>query len=377
MSGSNGGNRLAIVIAIIALLLLGGLTFYFLERIDKLTVKPPTEMIEKQLSSWSAELNERKELYDKTKTEIKREMRALPEKSDDWKLKNQLLVQLEQNLLELKTLENEITGYKDSTDLDRIKLRVALTDIQQTNFRESNKLAGDFVVKFNKMGVLQSKIDSLDRLIATYKNRRTTTSSGTTAAISPAQSAQIEKLNKERLGYLNEIARLKSTSLQLERDIDSLVIAINDRDTTVDTLLQTISDMNGEYEKMKISAARNAELATDIDLWYFVKDKTRKPKRRYLVDDGLDYNRGGDIRSIHGIFSISYELFKPFQVANIYLFKTDGEKEKIAEAKMTVRNQQSSEFNLISEKGLSKGDYKVEVQYSGGKIVEQIFHVTN
>lgn len=364
----------AIIVAIIALLLISGMSYYFIQEIDKLTLKPPSTATSEQLSKWQNQAQEFEERYTKKKKSIQELMKTLPEKSDDWRLKNQLVIQIEENILELKTLANEIGHYRDSSDFDRIKIRMSLAEMQLDNFKEANELAGDFVIRFNQLDGLQKKVDSLTTLIGKYKGQvaNQISSSGKSQF-----QAQISRLTAEKNSYEEQMALLKATSLKLERERDSLQIALNKADTTIDTLLISMADKLKETNRLKQAAATNSELATNMDLWYFEKDKTRKPRRRYLVGDKQDYNRGSEIKSIHGVFSISYEIFKPFQVANVQLVKTDGTREELGEAKMTVRNQKSSEFNIITDGGLDRGDYTVEVLYEGKKVLEQIFYVTN
>lgn len=364
----------AIIVAIIALLLISGMSYYFLNEINKLTTKPPSDEISAQLGKWLDQAQSFEKRYADKKKNLQAQMQELPEKSDDWRLKNQLVIQIEENILELKTLANEIGHYRDSSDLDRIKIRMSLAEMQLNNFKDANELAGDFVVRFNQLNGLQKKVDSLNTLIGKYKSQiaNQVSSSG------KAQfQAQISRLTSEKNTYEEQMAQLKATSLKLERERDSLQIALNKADTTIDTLLTSMADKVKETNKLKQAAAKNSELATNMNLWYFEKNKIKKPKRRYLVGDQKDYNRGSDIKAIHGVFSISYEIFKPFQVANVELIKTDGTREKIAEAKMTVRNQKSGEFNISTDRGLDKGDYVVEVSYEGKKILEQVFYVTN
>ncbi|MCB0736158.1 MAG: hypothetical protein KDC92_01500 [Bacteroidetes bacterium] len=367
MTKSFKENRLAFIIAIVSLVLLVSVSLFYFQQLKNINVVKIPLPIQKELDEWFKDLKVKQNDYEKQRNAILVQLESIAEKSDDWKLKNQLRVQLEQNILELKTLENDIANYRDTSDLERIKLRVSLTDIQHDNFIQYNKLSGDLVMKFDQMYSLQNKIDSLNGLISNLK---------ITSSESGKLQKQIANLEDQKIQYQQQIARLKTTSLELERQVDSFKNILESNKASIAIWSNKYDSLLQAYADLKEKAQRNGELATKMNLWYFEKDNIKKPRRRFLVNENNDYNRGRDIRTIHGEFSISYDLFKPLTVANIYLYKKDLA-QPITESKMTVRNQASCEFNLITGNGLDKGEYAVSVEYDGSKILEQKFFVSN
>lgn len=360
----NNNNKRLLILAIIALFLLGAVGIYSWVTIRELTPKPISNEEQQKLDNWSSSLSKIQTDLGTEQKKIQEVLKTLPAKSDEWRMQQQLLKQIKQHLLSLKTLDNEIKNYRDTNDLERINIRVDLAKMKLENLQKDRNLARDISLKFSRLEALNSKVDSLNRLINDYKSR------------GAAFQAKLTQLRNEKSEYIQRIERLKSTSLALERRIDSLNREVAMADTTIDSLGNTITLMRDTVEKAKWYADKNAELARSLDLWYFVKDRTRRPKRRVLIEDPEDFNRGNDIRTIHGQFSLNAETFEEFKIANIYLYKTDGDKSKVTEAKMSVREQLSSEFTLTTPDGLDEGSYLVEVIYNGETVLTQKFYVT-
>ena len=360
---SQNNTKYKIAIGILLLLLLIG-GFYFQNKVSSLTIAPPNKEQKDLLSQWGQKADELIVTLEEEKARIEAEMKLIPEKSDNWELKNYMLRAVNEKISALEEIKLDISFYRDTLDLRRIDKRMKLAVQEARSSVGANKLTSDIVDKINQMDNIKFKIDSLDAYIVQAK--KDNAQKGTALSIAL----------KQRNAYKDTLTVLQHTSVRLERERDSLQQLVILADSTIDSLNTNFASANEAYEKRKKETMRKAELATYMQTWYYEKEKMKRPQRRALADDKQDYNRGNDIKTIHGFFNIGADKFVPFKVANIVLFKIDGNsKEQVAESKMTVRNQSSGEFSLITEPGLDQGDYLVQVEYNGNIILENKFYV--
>ena len=280
-------------------------------------------------------------------------------------LKKGIIDRNERAILHLQQLLMELKGYHNSKSFAGLRSRKSLLEEDAVLIKRQNQVVNAIGSKISAIRVLKGRLDSLDREIETAKRQKT------------KSYRQVQELLKERQKLMLQLQELRAANLRLITSRDSLTKIVHLKDSISDTLSKQLWKVQEDYSNLEKSAKMNADLATRLEIWYYVKDKMKKPRRRFLSEDEGDYNKGREIKTIIGQFSLSYEVFEPFKVANIYLYKTSGNESLITEAKITVREQESGEFSLLVPKGLEKGNYEVRIRYNGQEVLSQKFYVTH
>lgn len=363
MNKAQNQKKSTALVWILGILLVASLLFHFIETgqeegVDNQPVENALlDSLERESKSLLAD-------YQQLSREFEAELRKASAETDQYNIIRELLYETEERIGDLKEL---ITTWPELVKLNKESLlrgRLERSKSEKSHIENYSVKALALVSKLNLIDNYERKIDSLNTEISRLGQ-----------SVSGNEN-RMSVLRKERDKLKSRIEVLKSTNLILKMEKDSLMTALKNEKSTVDSLQMAISGLNKELKDLREYAARNASLATRMDLWYYVKDKMKRPQRRELSNNPDDYNKGSEINTIQGSFSISYEKFEPFKIAEIKLFRK-GSSKPVSQAKMTVRDQQSGEFSLLTNRELQKGEYTVKVYYSGDLLMEKDFYVSN
>lgn len=253
-----------------------------------------------------------------------------------------------------------IENFEDST---QIKEAVKQLDLAKKGLLHSQKLFEKnqrVIEQLSQVKRYENRIDSLKEKVAALASLQ-------------KEDPRIASLQREIRRYEGKIQELLTNEKTYGRINDSLNTALSTVGDANRALMDSLKLQRSMYQELVAKAAKDAKLASKITLWYFEKDKMNKAKRRLLTDIESDYNRGSDIKSIYGVFTLSQFDFKPFEIATVYLSKSGTE---IARVKVSVRDQISGEFSLLPSEKLNKGDYDVSVEYDQKTILKTSFHVS-
>lgn len=288
----------------------------------------------------------------------------LIEASESFRLTELLISTFQDFQKEIIDLKKELVSVKDSTGIRYCKEE--LIDLQRAwegskkLINEHRKLLGAFSLIMN----YENRIDSLKTILSNEVELRK-------LSVSAKQ-----KLEKEIKDYEEKLNRLKIEGYQFKEKNDSLAAVSVNQARTIDSLTNSLEKQRKAYDELVQQAKKNAEFANKLSLWYFEKDNKNKPKRRQLTSSENDLNKSSEIRAINGEFSLSAELYEPFQVATIVLSSANTtQKTALAQVQISVRDQVSGEFVLIPESKLEKGKYLVEVYYLNQVVLKQNFYV--
>ena len=285
------------------------------------------------------------------------------ENSESFRLTTLLIETLETFKNEALQLTSSVSEVRDSISYSHFINE--LTETEGT-WKGSKKLINEhynLLKTFSLITGYQYKIDSLQEQLAENQNKPS------------FNASSITKLKSQIQAYEKKLEEIKNQGWKFKQENDSLKAELSLQSSAYDSLLQKVSDQSSMIEELKSSSKKNAQLATKLSLWYFEKDQKKKMKRRQLSQNKLDYNKGSEIKAIYGDFTLSAELFEPFSIATVTLI--NNEKEILAQAQISVRDQKSSEFVLIPAEKLNPNEYTVEVKYSKTVILQQNFHVSH
>ncbi|MBI3143232.1 MAG: hypothetical protein HYZ16_10425 [Bacteroidetes bacterium] len=226
---------------------------------------------------------------------------------------------------------------------------------------EHRKILGSIVT----VAGYKQRIDSLKELINKERNNKT------------LPSSELIRLNTEISEYEKKLKALQQVQGRFNFFSDSLQKVSGRQAAALDSLTAALKLQGDAYTQLLEAARKNAALANKLNLWYFEKDNLSKPRRRQLTGSEKDHNIAGDIRTINGVFTLSAEIYKPFEVATVYLYYVlaNEKPQELAQVKVSVRDQESGEFSLLPSRPLTKGKHEVIVEYTGNKVLSQLFYV--
>lgn len=226
---------------------------------------------------------------------------------------------------------------------------------------EHRKILGSIVT----VASYRQRIDSLKELIAKERSKKT------------LPASEIARLKTEISEYENKLTALQQFQGRFRLIADSLKMVTSQQASAIDSLAAALKQQGEAYAELLEAARKNATLANKLNLWYFEKDNLHKPKRRQLTGSEKDHNTAGELRSINGVFTLSAEIYKPFEVATVYLYYLSPHQtpQELAQVKVSVRNQESGEFSLLPSRPLTKGKHEVVVEYTGTDVLSQFFYV--
>lgn len=327
------------------------------------SVLEPTEAQKREVADIFTErdklLPEFKNLVKAIETEV-----AGQEKSPIGKLGLELIetIQLYQKQLQLI---NHIKNTVDSVQINEAKQQVELArkglEHSKKLFESNQALQG----RLSLVGKYEHRIDSLKQRLESI------------SASNNGSQRIANALRSEIKSYENKLNTLLKNQDRFQNTKDSLLTALQLSDKALNSLSDSLKLQKSMYTEMVEKAAKDAKLATEATLWYFEKDNLKKPKRRLLEDEVSDYNKGSEIKTIYGVFTVSQFDFKPFEIATVYLDRIEGsESIERARVKVSVRDQVSGEFSLLPTEKLKKGSYRVKVEYDQKIILTKDFHVT-
>jgi len=286
------------------------------------------------------------------------------EKSQFGRLGNDLIetIHLYQQQLHLI---NHIENTRDSVQINEARKQVALArkglEHSKKLFESNEALQG----RLSLVGKYEHRIDSLKQQLEQISESNTGNQ-----RIANALKAEIRS-------YENKLNRLLKNQDRFQHTKDSLISALQQSNKTLSSVSDSLRIQKSLYSEMVEKAAKDAKLATEATLWYFEKDNLKRPKRRLLENEISDYNRGSEIKTIYGVFTVSQFDFKPFEIATVYLDLVEGtDLKERARVKVSVRDQVSGEFSLLPTEKLKKGTYRVRVEYGQKIILTKDFHVT-
>ena len=244
--------------------------------------------------------------------------------------------------------------------------RIRTFELWAENASRMVKENQSLIKKVKTISVLESKIDSLEDVLSNESKL---------AILGKAKEMEIRS---ELRKYQTQVEALKQQGVLLKSKYDSLNQELSNKNKDIDSLKRLIDEARMAYQVLENSSAKNALLATKINLWYFVGDKRVKQERRALTSNKADYNKGKEVMTVYGEFSLSHETYVPFKVATVYLYKVENnQRVELARVKVTVRNQLSGEFSLIPTSRLGKGKYVVEVIYNEKQVIDSQFFITH
>lgn len=233
--------------------------------------------------------------------------------------------------------------------------------IKASKMVEENQV---LIRKVKTISSLESKIDSLEVVLSNESR------------LAIIGKDKEHDLRLELRKYQTQVEQLKEQGRLLKFQYDSMSQELLFRKKSIDSLEKLVNESRMAYQVLENSAEKNSKLATRINLWYFVADKRVKQERRMLTTHSQDYNQGKEIKTIYGEFSLSSEVYVPFKVATVYLYKVERSQNiEIAQVKVTVRDQLSGEFSLIPSTRLAIGKYAIEVHYHQKKVLESQFFI--
>jgi hypothetical protein len=147
---------------------------------------------------------------------------------------------------------------------------------------------------------------------------------------------QLTNLKKEIKDYEEKLVQLKTNGAELQLKNDSLIALNTHQASIIDSLTNALMQQRLAYDDLVKQAKKNADFATRLSLWYFERDNKDKPRRRQLSNKKDDFNKSSELKAIYGEFTISAEVYEPFQVAAVTLFSKGLE---IANVQVSVRDQ--------------------------------------
>lgn len=285
--------------------------------------------------------------------------------------KNSLGKKLGSELIETINLYQKQLGlihpfeyFTDSAQIGEAKRQLALA---KKGLEHSERLFDEnsaIIQQLSLVGRYESRIDSLKQRVESI-------------GLAQREDGRVVALQKEITSYeakLNELLRSQRTYKVAN---DSLSVQLAQRNQDAKALKDSLRLQKSMYQELVTKAAKDAKLATEMTLWYFEKDNMNKAKRRLLINEKKDYNKGSEISTIYGVFTLSQLDFKPFEIATVYLSSVEGSAAKeTARVKVSVRNQVSGEFSLLPTEKLKKGTYNVRVEYDQKTILTKSFYVS-
>lgn len=310
--------------------------------------------IEKSLTGlrgfWKAEIKE-----------LENTAKGLEEGSESFRLTELLISTFNNFLLEVGDLENHIPNITDT-----LSFQFAQNEISDLNrgLEGSKSLINEhrkLLNTFSLMTTYQTRIDSLKGVLGNDKQKL------------QLSQVQLTNLKKEIKDYEEKLVQLKTNGAELQLKNDSLIALNTHQASIIDSLTNALMQQRLAYDDLVKQAKKNADFATRLSLWYFERDNKDKPRRRQLSNKKDDFNKSSELKAIYGEFTISAEVYEPFQVAAVTLFSKGLE---IANVQVSVRDQKSGEFVLIPEDKLDKGEYNVKVKYQGAFILSHNFYVS-
>ena len=217
---------------------------------------------------------------------------------------------------------------------------------------------------FSLMSDYKIKVDSLKELLSNEFNR------------SRLNQNQLIKAEKEIERFESELTRLREETKEIESNNDSLLSLVNYQSLLIDSLTYSLAEQRIAFEKIRKEALLNGELANRLTLWYEENLGKNRVQRHLLSSQKNEFNKGADMKTIFAEFSLEAELYVPNEVSEVVMYNiTNGQKAEIARTRVSVRRQRSGEFSLISNDKLTKGQYKVEVEYNNQIVLEQDFYI--
>lgn len=252
----------------------------------------------------------------------------------------------------LHVLLNHIDSQQQVSQASFIKSEIQIVLSRFATIEDVLSQSRVVVEQRQKLDKLRRKNDSLKSLLDQERNDQKLR--GQIAIL----TSQIEKLERQLTEAQKQNAELVNRNTSLAEEYKAVEESLN----------KALSETN----KWKDIALEDAELATGLTLWYFENDRKEGKRRRLLTNDEQDENISKDINTIHGLLTLSAQIYKPYKVATIKLLDSDGE--AISQCKISIRKQKSSEFTLLCP-NLEAGKHRVSAEYDNQTVINQEFYV--
>ncbi len=317
-----------------------------------------------QLNEIAIEITALKANWQSEVDDLKAIERGLDKNSESFRLTRLLTSTFSGFIRDASYLEKGLKTVEDTVGYFFISNEMA--DIKQA-WQGSKRLLREhksLLSTFSLMSDYKIKVDSLKELLSNEFNR------------SRLNQNQLIKAEKEIERFESELTRLRQETKEIESNNDSLLSLVNYQSLLIDSLTYSLAEQRIAFEKIRKEALLNGELANRLTLWYEENLGKNRVQRHLLSSQKNEFNKGADMKTIFAEFSLEAELYVPNEVSEVVMYNiTNGQKAEIARTRVSVRRQRSGEFSLISNDKLTKGQYKVEVEYNNQIVLEQDFYI--
>ena len=359
MSGESQSKRWLYVLLVVALLAIAIMGYFLISQNSSAGLSEEQQAVVEQIAHENQEIEGE---FSSLIEELEAAMAASKKGSITRKTTSELVgtLKLYRNQVKLSGVFTVI----DTADIAQYKRQLEMAREWLLHAKRLISENDQILRKLNVIGKYELRIDSLKSELAALESSRT------------ADAGRIASLRGEISRYEGKIQELLEGNENLQRTNDSLASNLFKNSSLIDSLKRQLQQKELAYNELNSKARKDAELVTQVNLWYFEKDNMRKARRRLLTNDQDDYNRGSEIKTISGEFTLSQFDFSPFEIGTVYLIQMNNSAEhELARVKVSVRDQRSAEFSLIPSEKLDKGKYEVRVEYKGKVIITKNFYV--